>query len=110
MRKTLVTGALGFVIAAGSLTVAPTASAGESDAQAPQCNLWKSNSAPYTGYAWCKGRRPTSIHRVKVTCVDPRGSQRIVWGPPRRSEQTSAAKCSDNPNVGILKVSVAYVD
>lgn len=86
------------------------ASAGESDAHAPQCNLWKSNSAPYTGYAGCKGRRPTSVRRVKVTCVDPHGSRRIVWGPPRRNQQTSTAKCSDTPNAEILKVSVAYVD
>ncbi|MEU3652015.1 hypothetical protein AB0E67_04050 [Streptomyces sp. NPDC032161] len=46
--------------------------------------------------------------RVKVTCVDPRGSQWIVYGPWKENAKTSTAKCSDNPNVGVHKVSVSF--
>ncbi|MER6502352.1 hypothetical protein ABT218_23980 [Streptomyces sp. NPDC001455] len=44
--------------------------------------------------------------RVKVTCIDPRGKQWVVYGRGRGNGDTSSAKCSDSPDVGVYKVGV----
>ncbi|MEV3932402.1 hypothetical protein [Streptomyces sp. NPDC049944] len=46
--------------------------------------------------------------RGRLTCVDPRGSTWVVYGSWKGNTQTSTAKCSDNPNVGILKTGVSF--
>ncbi|MER6608494.1 hypothetical protein ABT282_21910 [Streptomyces sp. NPDC000927] len=44
--------------------------------------------------------------RVKVTCIDPRGKQWVVYRRGRGNGDTSSAKCSDSPDVGVYKVGV----
>ncbi|MEU1490106.1 hypothetical protein ACFYPA_23320 [Streptomyces sp. NPDC005775] len=83
--------------------MAPTASAGVGN-----CKTWTSNSAPYTGSAYCSEIAAADKFRVRVTCVDPRGSTWIAYGPWVKNTKTSTVKCSDNPNVGILKTGVSF--
>lgn len=87
--------------------MAPSASAGESSAQDAECNTWKSSTAPWRGYSNCTGMLPVvERHQVKLICIDPRGNQWTVYGRGAGNGQTSSAKCSDNPNVGVYKVGV----
>ncbi|MET9665477.1 hypothetical protein ABZY19_08890 [Streptomyces sp. NPDC006475] len=94
-----------LALAAGMLALAPQASA---DTQAGDCNTWKSSRAPYTGSAYCSGMGISDKFRVKLTCVGPHGTQWLVYGPWKKNTQTSTAKCSDNPSVGIYKVGFAF--
>ncbi|MEU0135330.1 hypothetical protein ABZ172_15095 [Streptomyces sp. NPDC006296] len=72
------------------------------------CKTWVSNGAPYTGSAYCSNLAAFDKFRVKLTCVDPRGSTWVVYGPWKGNAKTSSAKCSDNPNVGVLKTGVSF--
>ncbi|MEU9762637.1 hypothetical protein ACFYYY_05825 [Streptomyces sp. NPDC001834] len=94
-----------LTLAAGTLTLAPSASAG---VRVGDCNTWVSNNAPWSGSAYCSGMAKFDKFRVKVTCIDPRGSQWLAYGPWKGNAKTSTAKCSDNPNVGVLKVGFAF--
>ncbi|MET9954606.1 hypothetical protein ABZ135_24105 [Streptomyces sp. NPDC006339] len=107
MKKTL-TATLGLALATGSLIAAPSASAASSSVD---CEVWKSSTAPYTGYAKCTGMLPYPLEgaRVKVICIDPRGSKWTVYGSTQGNGKTSSAKCSDNPSVGIYKVGVERI-
>ncbi|MGW2258485.1 hypothetical protein ACWCXE_11615 [Streptomyces sp. NPDC001780] len=98
---------IGVALATTATTViiAPSASA---RIQAGDCNTWRSNSAPWSGSAYCSGMGITDQFRVKVTCIGPNGNQFIVYGPWKKNTKTSTAKCSDNPNVGVYKVGVAF--
>lgn len=100
-RATFIAGAT-LMLATGGLISAPSASA------VGDCNTWKSNKAPWTGYAYCSGMAWGDEFRVKITCISPHGTQFIVYGPWRSNTGTSSAKCSDNPNVGIYKVGWAF--
>ncbi|MFI1222680.1 MULTISPECIES: hypothetical protein [unclassified Streptomyces] len=93
--------ALAFV---GVGVVAPTASA----VPVGNCKTWVSNKAPYTGSAYCSNVAAFDKFRVKVTCVDPRGSKWFAYGPWKKNTQTSTVKCSDNPNVGVLNPGVSF--
>ncbi|MET9555763.1 hypothetical protein [Streptomyces sp. NPDC006645] len=73
-------------------------------AAAADCNTWVSNSAPYTGYAKCTGMTVLDRFRVKVICIDSRGTKTTMFGPMKKNAQTSSKKCSDNPNVGVYQV------
>ncbi|MET9665476.1 hypothetical protein ABZY19_08885 [Streptomyces sp. NPDC006475] len=85
--------------------MAPGASAGEAVVPKAECNTWVSNRAPWTGYSNCTGMLPVvERHQVKVICVDPRGSQRTVYGRGAGNGATSSASCGSNPNVGVYKV------
>ncbi|WP_326652135.1 MULTISPECIES: hypothetical protein [unclassified Streptomyces] len=103
-RASIISGVT-LALTAGALVLAPGASA---SAQLGDCNAWKSNRPPYTGSAYCSGMGWSDKFRVKLTCIDPRGSQWLVYGPWKKNAQTSTAKCSDNPNVGIYKVGFAF--
>ncbi|MEV3932403.1 hypothetical protein [Streptomyces sp. NPDC049944] len=99
--------AAGLLIAAGSIAVsAPTATAAELGAAAVDCDTWKSSTAPYRGYAKCTGMLPYPLEgvQVRLTCIDPRGSQWHVNGNRVGNGKTSSAQCSDNSSVGIYKV------
>ncbi|MEU3652016.1 hypothetical protein AB0E67_04055 [Streptomyces sp. NPDC032161] len=92
---------------AGSLLIAPSATAGEVGAQKADCDMWKSSKAPWTGYSKCTGMLPLlERQQVKVTCIDPRGKQWVVYGRGQGNGDTSSAKCSDSPDVGVYKVGV----
>lgn len=82
---------------------AAVAAPASATATAPQhdCRTGKTTGPPSRGVAYCTG---TPWHRVKVRCVDPRGSQWYAHGPWMRSGQSSSVQCSANPNVGILRV------
>lgn len=104
MKKKLVP-ALGIAVMAGSLLVAPSAQAAARGVADVECNTWVSNTAPWTGYSNCTGMLPVvERQQVKLTCIDPRGNQWVVYGRGEGNGRTSSAKCSDNPNVGIYKV------
>lgn len=99
--------AAGLVIAAGSIVAAaPAATATEVGTASVDCDTWKSNTAPYKGYAKCSGMLPYPLEgvQVRLTCIDARGSQWHVNGNRVGNGKTSSAQCSDNPNVGIYKV------
>ncbi|MEU0135329.1 hypothetical protein ABZ172_15090 [Streptomyces sp. NPDC006296] len=99
--------AAGLLITAGSIIVsAPAATAAELGAAVADCETWKSNTAPYKGYAKCTGMLayPLEGVQVRLTCIDPRGSQWHVNGNRVGNGKTSSAKCSDNSSVGIYKV------
>ncbi|WP_327709251.1 hypothetical protein OG912_11350 [Streptomyces sp. NBC_00464] len=97
--------AVGVAIAAGSVAVtAPTATASEVGTASIDCKTGKSGSAPYYAFARCNEMGSWAKFRVHATCVDPRGGTWIVNGPWMRKTQTSIVKCSDSPNVGILKI------
>ncbi|SFY11663.1 hypothetical protein OH786_12490 [Streptomyces atratus] len=104
-KKVSVVTGIALTLTAGTLALAPGASAG---VRVGDCNTWKSNRAPWTGSAYCSGMAWGDEFRVKVTCIDPRGSQWIAYGPWKKNTETSTAKCSDNPNVGVLKVGFAF--
>lgn len=107
MKKALIA-ALGLAFTTGSLIVAPAASAAVP--AGVECQTWKSSRAPYTGYAKCTGMLPlVEGVKVKVTCIDPRGSKWHVYGPSKGNGETSSAKCSDSPNVGVYQVGVKRV-
>ncbi|MET9555764.1 hypothetical protein [Streptomyces sp. NPDC006645] len=95
-----IAGLLGLVLAAGSLTMGSTTAVADPIAS---CNTWKSNSAPWSGSANCTGLGISDTFRVKVTCIDSRGTKTVLYGPWKRNHQTSTKKCSDNPNVGVYK-------
>ncbi|MFJ1745512.1 hypothetical protein ACIOJD_04625 [Streptomyces sp. NPDC088116] len=98
---------LALAISTGATLMAPAASAGESTVQEAECNTWVSNSAPWRGYAKCTAMLPVvERFQVKLICVTPHGTTFTVYGPGKGNGQTSSAKCSDNPNVGISKVGV----
>ncbi|MFJ1745511.1 hypothetical protein ACIOJD_04620 [Streptomyces sp. NPDC088116] len=101
-RSSSITLGLTLAVTAATVAMAPSASA------AGDCNTWKSNSAPWSGSAYCSGMGISDQFRVKVTCVGPHGTTFIVYGPWKRNTKTSTAKCSDNPNVGVSKVGVAF--
>ncbi|WP_418958721.1 hypothetical protein [Streptomyces tritici] len=103
-RALALTGVVGALLA-GSAAFAPAASAAGG---VGNCNTWTSSRAPYTGSAYCSNIAWGDKFRVKLTCVDPRGSQWTVYGPWKRNTETSTAKCSDNPNVGVLRVGVSF--
>ncbi|MEU8673795.1 hypothetical protein [Streptomyces sp. NPDC048560] len=85
--------------------MAPSAAARETRIANADCTVWKSSSAPWTGYSKCTGMLPlVERQQVKVTCVDPRGNLWVVYGKGKGNGETSSAKCSDNPNVGVSKV------
>ncbi|NUK02887.1 hypothetical protein [Streptomyces lunaelactis] len=94
-----------LALAAGALALAPGAAAGE---QVGNCHTSLSSRPPYTGTAYCSGMAWGDRFRVKLTCIDPRGSQWLVYGPWKKNDSTSTAKCSDNPNVGIYKAGWAF--
>ncbi|MET9954607.1 hypothetical protein ABZ135_24110 [Streptomyces sp. NPDC006339] len=92
-------------MAAGGIAIAPAAAASGS---VGNCNTWTSSRAPYTASAYCSKIAWGDSFRVKATCVDPRGSTWVAYGPWRKNTETSTVKCSDSPNVGVLKVSVSF--
>ncbi|WP_329621569.1 hypothetical protein OG357_14620 [Streptomyces sp. NBC_01255] len=104
MKRSFAAFGITAALLGGSAALAPTASAGTIG----DCNTWTSSRAPYTGSAYCSKIAWGDEFRVKVTCVDPRGSQWTVYGPWKNNTQTSTAKCSDNPNVGVLRVGVSF--
>ncbi|GGV84819.1 hypothetical protein GCM10015535_30610 [Streptomyces gelaticus] len=105
MKRRSITSVLAFTAVAGSLLVAPSATASEVRIQKADCEVWKSSKAPWTGYSKCTGMLPlVERQQVKVICIDPRGSQWVVYGRGKGNGETSSAKCSDNPNVGVYKV------
>lgn len=104
MNKVKLASLLGTAVAAVSLITAPSASAATSAATDVECTTWSSGR---TGYAKCTGMLPLiERFRVKVTCIDSRGSQAVVPGNARSNGQTSEASCPDSPNVGIYKLGV----
>ncbi|MER7622571.1 hypothetical protein [Streptomyces sp. NPDC126503] len=111
MKKKTVVTALGLAVAAGSLITAPAASAAQTGLRSVDCETWKSSRAPYTGSAKCTGMLPYPLEgaKVKITCIDPRGTKWVVYGPAVGNGKESKAKCSDNPNVGIYKIGVERV-
>ncbi|CAM5414917.1 hypothetical protein [Streptomyces narbonensis] len=104
MKRSFAAFGITAALLGGSAVLAPAASA----ASVGDCNTWTSSRAPYTGSAYCSKIAWGDKFRVKVTCVDPRGSQFTVYGPWKRNTETSTAKCSDNPNVGVLRVGVSF--
>ncbi|WP_411081996.1 hypothetical protein [Streptomyces sp. cmx-18-6] len=99
----------GTAVAAGSLFLSvPTANAADAaqvgTTAVPICTASKSSSAPYSAYAKCTRMAETKYVVVIPTCVDPRGNKWTITGNRAYNGQTSRAKCSDNPNVGIAKV------
>ncbi|WP_418958720.1 hypothetical protein [Streptomyces tritici] len=110
MNKSLAA-ALGLAFAAGSLILAPGASAAQQGVTSVDCETWKSSHAPYTGSAKCTGMLPYPLEaaKVKVTCIDPRGVKTVKYGPAVGNGKTSTVKCSDSPNVGVYKVGVERV-
>lgn len=104
MKRVFAASGIAAALIAGSVAFSPVASA----ADVGDCNTWTSSRAPYTGYAYCSKIAWGDKFRVKVTCVDPRGSQWVRYGPWKKNDQTSSMKCSDNPNVGILKVGISF--
>lgn len=104
MRKKILS-AFGVAVMAGSLAMAPPVNAAASRASGVECNTWKSNKAPWTGYSNCTGMLPlVERQQVKIICIDPRGNQWTIYGRGAGNGKTSSAKCSDNPNVGVYKV------
>ncbi|MGW2088787.1 hypothetical protein [Streptomyces sp. NPDC001880] len=105
MKRRSITSVLALATVAGSLLVAPGATAAEAGVRGTSCEVWKSSKAPWTGYSKCTGMLPVvERQQVKVICIDPRGSQWVVYGRGKGNGETSSAKCSDNPNVGVYKV------
>ncbi|MGW2088786.1 hypothetical protein [Streptomyces sp. NPDC001880] len=104
-KRASVVAGIALALTTGTFALAPGASAG---ARVGDCNTWKSNTAPWTGSAYCSGMAWADKFRVKVTCIDPRGSQWSAYGPWKKNAQTSTAKCSDNPSVGVLKVGFVF--
>ncbi|MCP9957605.1 MULTISPECIES: hypothetical protein [Streptomyces] len=104
MKKTFIA-ACGIALTAMSTFAVPSASAAQADVS---CDTWQSSKAPYRGYAKCSGMLPWPLEgaKVKLTCIDPRGKQWNVHGKIVGNGETSSAKCSDSPNVGIYKVGV----
>ncbi|MFJ3087615.1 hypothetical protein [Streptomyces sp. NPDC086838] len=99
--------AAGLALAVGSIAVtAPAASAAAVGTASVDCDTWKSATAPYEGYAKCTGMLgyPLEGVQVRLTCIDPRGTQWHVNGNRVGNGKTSSAQCSDNPSVGIYKV------
>ncbi|MFJ3087614.1 hypothetical protein [Streptomyces sp. NPDC086838] len=103
MKRIFSTLSITAAVLATAGAVAPAASANVGN-----CKTWTSNKAPYTGSAYCSEIATFDKFRVKVTCVDPRGSTWVVYGPWVRNTKTSTAKCSDNTSVGILKTGVSF--
>ncbi|WP_432060297.1 hypothetical protein [Streptomyces sp. S1] len=105
MKRSFAVFGITAALLGGAAALAPAASASGS---VGNCNTWTSSKAPYTGSAYCSKLAMADKFRVKLTCVDPRGSQWTVYGPWKRNTETSTAKCSDNPNVGVLRVGVSF--
>lgn len=104
MKRAIAAVGLTAALLGGSAALAPAASAGT----VGDCNTWTSSRAPYTGSAYCSKIAWGDKFRVKVTCVNPQGRQWTIYGPWKRNTETSTAKCSDSPNVGVLRVGVSF--
>ncbi|MFD4221285.1 hypothetical protein [Streptomyces griseus] len=103
MKRTISALSITAALLATAGAMAPTASANVGN-----CKTSVSSGAPYIGSAYCSKLAAMDKFRAKITCVDPRGSTWLVYGPWKGNAKTSTAKCSDNPNVGILKVGVQF--
>jgi hypothetical protein len=88
-------------LAAGLTGVNPAAHAADTSSR---CVTSVSSTAPYYGSAKCTGFAPAYKWRVVVTCQGPSGGPFQRYGPVVRTGGVSRQKCSDSPNVGIVRV------
>lgn len=108
MKNRLIASMGGFALAAASLTLASPAAAATTrpSGDLGKCDTWKSHTAPWGGSAKCTDMARADSFRVELTCINSSGSQYTVLGPWKKNNQTSSAVCSQDPNVGVLHVSV----